>query len=128
MRLEGGVGLRRAFNRRFLADGTRAMSPDVVDGCWLYILVCADGSFYVGTTRHADPQARVHEHNRASCGTAYTAARRPVRLVFAEHFERATDAIAAEQQVKGWRREKKEALIARAFTLLPALAARGRRA
>jgi putative endonuclease len=104
------------------------MSPAFMEGCWLYILVCADGSYYVGTTRHADPQTRADEHNLAACRTAYTAARRPVRLVFAEHFQRATDAIAAERQVKGWRREKKEALIRRAFTLLPALAARGRRA
>ncbi|MCZ8107530.1 MAG: GIY-YIG nuclease family protein [Burkholderiales bacterium] len=104
------------------------MSPAVMEGCWLYILVCADGSYYVGTTRHADPQMRVAEHNLAACGTAYTAARLPVSLVFVEHFQRTTDAIAAERQVKGWRREKKEALIARAFTLLPALAARGRRA
>jgi putative endonuclease len=34
-----------------------------------------------------------------------------VTLVFHEHFERITDAIAAERQVKGWRRDKKEALI-----------------
>ena len=36
-------------------------------------------------------------------------------LVFHEHFERITDAIAAERQVKGWRRDKKEALIRGAY-------------
>ena len=41
----------------------------------------------------------------------YTKARRPVELVFAQEFERITDAIAAERQLKGWSREKKEALM-----------------
>jgi hypothetical protein len=54
----------------------------------------------------------------------YTARRRPVSLVFHQHFERIEDAIAAERQVKGWRREKKEALIRGEYTLLPFLARR----
>jgi putative endonuclease len=47
-------------------------------------------------------------------------------LVFSRHFDRIEDAIAAERQVKGWRREKKEALIRGDYAVLPALA-RGRR-
>ena len=54
--------------------------------------------------------------------------RRPVRLVYHEHFERLEDAAAAERQVKGWRREKKEALIRGDFALLPTLSRRGMRA
>jgi putative endonuclease len=42
----------------------------------------------------------------------YTSKRRPVVLVYHEHFERITDAIAAERRIKGWSRAKKEALIA----------------
>jgi len=42
----------------------------------------------------------------------YTASRRPVELVWSEHFDRITDAIAAERQIKGWSRAKKEALVA----------------
>jgi putative endonuclease len=41
----------------------------------------------------------------------YSALRRPVELVWSEHFERITDAIAAERQVKRWSRAKKEALM-----------------
>jgi putative endonuclease len=41
----------------------------------------------------------------------YTLTRRPVTLVWSEHFDRITDAIAAERQLKGWSRAKKEALI-----------------
>jgi putative endonuclease len=49
-----------------------------------------------------------------------------VTLVHHQHFARLEDAAAAERQVKGWRREKKEALIRGDFALLPALSRRGR--
>ena len=89
---------------------------------WLYILLCADGSYYVGTTRDSLDR-RVAEHQEASFD-GYTARRRPVRLVYYQAFQRITDAIDAERQVKGWRREKKEALIRGDFELLPALSRR----
>ncbi|MFI4988133.1 MAG: GIY-YIG nuclease family protein [Alphaproteobacteria bacterium] len=50
--------------------------------------------------------------------------RRPVALVFHQEFDRIEDAIAAERQLKGWRREKKEALIRGDFAALPNLASR----
>ena len=81
-----------------------------MSGASLYVLRCADGSFYVGTTR-ADLERRLAEHNEGQFG-GYTVSRRPVRLVFAQHFDQITDAIAAERQIKGWSRAKKEALIA----------------
>ena len=81
-----------------------------MDGAYLYILRCADGSFYVGTTRK-DLEARVAEHNNGIF-KGYTALRRPVSLVFAESFANITDAIAAERKIKGWSRAKKQALIA----------------
>ena len=80
-----------------------------MDGANLYILRCADGSFYVGTTRK-DLDSRVAEHNAGTMG-GYTATRRPVTLAFAEQFEKITDAIAAERRIKGWSRAKKDALI-----------------
>jgi putative endonuclease len=89
---------------------------------WLYILLCADGSYYVGTTR-GSLDRRVAEHDAGTFG-GYTARRRPVTLVYHQQFQRITDAIAAERQVKGWRREKKEALIRGDFDLLPALSRR----
>jgi putative endonuclease len=80
-----------------------------MNGANLYILQCVDGSYYVGTTR-TDLDARAAQHNAGQFG-GYTATRRPVRLVFAQYFETITDAIAAERQIKGWSRVKKEALI-----------------
>ena len=88
-------------------------------GAYLYILRCADGSYYVGTTR-ASLEARVAQHD-ASTFDGYTARRRPLALVFQQHFDRITDAIAAERQVKGWRRAKKEALIRGEWEALRAL-------
>src|SRR6516164_5971034 len=92
------------------------------DGAYLYILLCADGSYYTGTARLGLEQ-RVAEHNSGAYG-GYTAQRRPVRLVFSQWFERITDAIAAERQVKGWSRAKKEALIRGDFDRLPELSKR----
>ena len=58
---------------------------------------------------------------------SYTASRRPVALVYAEHYDLITDAISAEGQIKGWRREKKEALIRGEFELLPMLSRRSKK-
>ena len=82
-------------------------------GAWVYILRCSDGSFYTGTAR-AGLDKRVSEHNSGHYD-GYTASRRPVTLVFSQWFDRIVDAIAAERQIKGWSRRKKEALISSDF-------------
>ncbi len=76
---------------------------------FVYLLRCADGSFYCGTA-HKSLEARVNEHN-AGALAGYTATRRPVELVWHQAFQRATDAIAMERRIKGWSRRKKIALI-----------------
>jgi predicted GIY-YIG superfamily endonuclease len=92
---------------------------------FLYILLCADGSYYVGIAR-ANLERRIAEHNNGLY-VGYTASRRPVKLVFCQEFQRLADAIAAERQVKGWRRQKKEALIRGELHLLSMLASRAAR-
>jgi putative endonuclease len=92
-------------------------------GAYLYILCCADGSYYVGTTV-AGLDRRIAEHQDGTFG-GYTSTRRPVELVYHQHFVRLDDAARAERQVKGWRREKKEALIRGDLALLPVLSGRG---
>ena len=92
---------------------------------YLYILRCADGSYYVGTTR-GGLEKRLAEHE-AGAFDGYTARRRPIILVFHQHFGRIEDAVAAERQVKGWRREKKEALIRGDFAALRSLSRRAAR-
>jgi putative endonuclease len=92
-------------------------------GAHLYILRCADGSYYVGTTV-GGLETRIAEH-QAGTFDGYSALRRPITLVFQQHFDRLDDAAAAERQVKGWRRKKKEAFIRGDFAALPSLARRG---
>ena len=92
-------------------------------GAYLYILLCADGSYYVGTSV-SGLDRRIAEHQTGAFG-GYTSTRRPVSLAFQQHFVRLEDAAAAERQVKGWRRDKKEALIRGDFALLPTLSKRG---
>jgi putative endonuclease len=70
----------------------------------VYMLRCSDGSFYVGSTR-SDLNRRLHEHDSGALG-GYTSNRRPVQLVWQEEFQRITDAIAVERQIKGWSRAK----------------------
>ncbi len=95
-------------------------------GAILYILCCSDGSYYVGTTRDG-LEKRVAEHQSGTYD-GYTAYRRPVTLVFQQTFDHIEDAIAAERQIRGWRREKKEALIRGDYPALPSLASRAKRA
>ena len=90
---------------------------------FVYILRCADGSYYVGSARGDTLDKRVGEHEGGEID-GYTSTRRPVTLVFAEQFERITDAIAAERRIKGWSRAKKEALIRGDWTLEKWLAKR----
>jgi putative endonuclease len=89
---------------------------------FVYIVRCSDGSYYVGSAR-GDLEKRIAEHN-AGAYRGYTSSRRPVELVWAENFQQITDAIAAERQIKGWSRAKKEALIRGDFQLIALLARR----
>jgi len=76
---------------------------------YVYILRCADGSYYTGVTNNIERRFKEHETGRNE--TCYTFKRRPLSLVYTRHFQYILDAIAFEKQVKGWSRKKKEALI-----------------
>jgi putative endonuclease len=92
------------------------------EGAFLYILRCADGSYYVGTTR-TTLEIRIAQHDSGALG-GYTATRRPVMLVYSQWFERITDAIENERKLKKWSRAKKEAFLRGDFMALRQLAAR----
>jgi putative endonuclease len=91
-------------------------------GAYIYMLRCADGSYYVGSARRG-LERRLSEHNNGVFG-GYTSRRLPVELVWSEHFPDITDAIAVERQIKGWSRAKKEALIKGDYASIKALAKR----
>ncbi|MBI5500355.1 MAG: GIY-YIG nuclease family protein [Deltaproteobacteria bacterium] len=91
---------------------------------WVYILECSDGSYYVGIA--SDLPARLARH-QSGRGCAFTAARRPVRLVFAERHSTEPEAAGRERQLKGWSRAKKAALLAGKVAEVHRLSARRRR-
>ena len=75
---------------------------------WVYLLRCADGSYYAGHTDDLDK--RIGEHVSGICG-GYTATRLPVELVWSQECATRIEALSFERQIKGWSRAKKEALI-----------------
>ena len=75
----------------------------------LYILKCADGTFYVGVA--VDVARRVDEHNASARGAKYTRGRRPVRLVYARAFRSRSAALRAEYRVKQLSRDEKWKLV-----------------
>ena len=88
---------------------------------WVDVLRCADASYYVGHTDNLE--LRVTQHQAGDLG-GYTKSRRPVKLVYSESVATRDDAFAAERQLKGWSRQKKEALIAGDWDRLRLLAQR----
>jgi predicted GIY-YIG superfamily endonuclease len=75
---------------------------------FVYILRCADGSYYVGRTDNL--LTRLTEH-QSGVGADFTSARRPVEMVYAEEHSTSRSANDRERQLKRWSRAKKEALI-----------------
>ena len=76
---------------------------------YVYMLLCADGSYYVGVTN--DLELRVAQHEAGWDPRSYTHERRPLQLVYSSDFQRIEQAIAWEKQIKGWSRAKKAALV-----------------
>ena len=87
---------------------------------YVYILRCADSSYYVGVTN--DLQRRLIEHQSDRNPKHYTFSRRPVELLYYELYTYINDAIQREKQLQGWSRAKKEALITGDKQLLKRLA------
>ena len=95
----------------------------------VYILKCANGQYYVGSTTNI--ARRLDEHDSAMLainptdstqdrpgsvqpkyrGAKFTKAHQPVKLVYTEEYENEHEARMREQQLHGWSRAKKEALI-----------------
>lgn len=86
---------------------------------YVYIVKCKDASYYTGVTNHLE--RRLFEHHSDQFPQSYTHQRRPVQLVYSESSQSPLEVIAREKQIKGWNRDKKEALIAQQYELLPQL-------
>jgi putative endonuclease len=79
---------------------------------YVYIVtgLSLDRVLYVGVTSNL--RARIQAHREGRLG-GFTALYRLWKLVHAEPFQYVRDAICREKQLKGWRRDRKIALIER---------------
>jgi len=75
---------------------------------YMYILRCADGSYYTGSTKYLALRLAQHQ---AGEGANHIKKHLPVELVYYEEYDRIDHAFYREKQVQGWGRKKKEALI-----------------
>jgi|GEM_PF-519773 len=76
---------------------------------YVYILKCADDTYYVGSTN--DLEGRIAKHNQTKAGAKYTRSRRPVELVFSEQYQTKSEALKREAEIKSYRRGQKQDLI-----------------
>jgi len=75
----------------------------------VYILECADNTFYTGIT--VDVDRRLEEHNSSKIWAKYTKMRRPVKLIYKVNFETRSEASKEEYRIKSLTRKQKEYLI-----------------
>jgi putative endonuclease len=87
---------------------------------YVYILKCADNTFYTGLTSNIDK--RLQEHKDGKHKNSYTYSRRPLTLEFFAEFSTVQQAITVEKQIKKWSQKKKLALIKGDYDSLPNLA------
>lgn len=83
---------------------------------YVYMLKCADNTYYVGHTD--DLKKRLAEHKDKIFLHSYTASRLPVELVFNLSCQTREEAFALEHKIKKWSQNKKEALIAGDYQLV----------
>lgn len=72
---------------------------------YIYILECADNTFYTGIT--TDLERRVSEHNFSSLWAKYTKSRRPVTLIYFEEYENRSWASKREIEIKKLTKKQK---------------------
>jgi len=77
---------------------------------WVYLLRCADGTLYAGSTTNVEARARAHNSGR---GARYTSGRRPVAVVYREACGSRSAALRREHALKRLTRSAKEALVRR---------------
>lgn len=74
----------------------------------VYILECADGSYYTGHTDNLEQRIGQHQ---AGTFKGHTSTRRPVKLLWNTTFQSRDDPFAFERRVKNCSRAKKQALM-----------------
>lgn len=75
---------------------------------YLYLIECEDKTLYTGIT--TDVERRFREHHSGK-GGAYTRSKKVKKILYTEKFKTRGEALRRESEIKGWRREKKLALV-----------------
>jgi putative endonuclease len=65
---------------------------------YVYVLLCADGTYYTGWT--LDLERRIKEHNSKNSKTKYTRSRRPVKLYWFWPYNSKSEVMKAEYEIK----------------------------
>lgn len=76
---------------------------------FVYIVECADGTYYTGITVNLD--RRIHEHNKTNRGAKYVKSRRPCRLVYYSTWTGRSEASAEEYRIKKLTKKEKRHVI-----------------
>ncbi len=97
-----------AFDKTLVLDEIKDVVNLDNETSYVYILACADNSFYVGSTHNLSKRIKEHQ---TGIGGKFTREHQPVKLVYYETFDTIENAQKREQQLKGWSRAKKIALI-----------------
>jgi putative endonuclease len=74
----------------------------------VYILLCADGSFYTGYTKDLDARTKLHQNGN---GAKYTRAHKPQKLAYFELFGSRSEAMKREREIKKLSHQQKLALV-----------------
>lgn len=103
------------LSERSESKGVPGNVSKTMQSSWVYIVECADGSYYTGATINLEQ--RIGQHNSGTFD-GYTSSRRPVKVLWSQEFTDIRDSIEAERTLKKWTRAKKEALMRGDFELL----------
>lgn len=79
-----------------------------VNKAYTYILRCAEGPLYVGSTTDLEDRLRRHQSGN---GSQFAKLHKPVELIYKEEYDTYQQAFKRERQLHGWTVAKKEALI-----------------
>jgi len=75
---------------------------------WAYIVECADGTYYTGSTNNLENRLKLHN---AGHGAKYVRGRGPVTVVYQQAYRSDKKALQTERQLKKLTRRQKEALV-----------------
>lgn len=74
---------------------------------YVYVILCDDGSFYIGYTKNVKSRLRLHMNGK---GARYTRMHKPKKLVYAEQFESRAEAMRREKRLKKLGHQQKREL------------------